>query len=186
MFSSRIAAEHSIGRGRPPINPAPAGCAGGPGPHINGIKGAKMSDTSQVGAPPPQLPRTEITDTTSLRSLVVLSYVLFLLACVNGVTAIVGVIIAYVKRRDAMGTIWESHFNNLILVFWVMVGATLLFFLSWPFAFGWWFANGFDWLWAPTAVFPLLFGFIFFPVLAIWYLYRVIRGLIRAGEDRAY
>jgi uncharacterized membrane protein len=35
-------------------------------------------------------------------------------------------------------------------------------------------------------VFPLLFGFILFPILAIWYLYRVIRGLIRAGEERVY
>jgi uncharacterized membrane protein len=144
-----------------------------------------MSDTSELGATPPQLPGGEIADTTSLRSLVILCYVLFLLACVNGVTAIVGVIIAYVKRHDAVGTIWESHFNNLILVFWVMVGATLMFFLSWPFAFGWWFANGFVWL-APTAVLPLLFGFILFPVLAVWYLYRIIRGLIRAGEDRPY
>ena len=59
---------------------------------------------------------------------------LFLIACVNGVTAIIGVIIAYVKRRDAVGTIWDSHFNNLILVFWVMVGAAILGFLTWPIA----------------------------------------------------
>ena len=144
-----------------------------------------MSDTSQIGAPPPPFPHDEAADASGLRSITMLCYVLFLIACVNGVTAIAGVLIAYVKRHDAMGTIWESHFNNLILVFWVMVGATLLFFLSWPVAFGWWFANGFVWLW-PTAVLPLLFGFILFPVLGIWYLYRVIRGLIRAGEDRVY
>ena len=143
-----------------------------------------MSDTSQAGAPPPPLPHSEAHDSTSLRTIVMLCYVLFLIACVNGVTAIAGIIIAYVKRHDAVGTIWVSHFNNLILVFWVMVGATLLFFLSWPFAFGWWFTNGF--VWAPTLVFPLLFGFILFPILAIWYLYRIIRGLIRAGEDRVY
>ena len=143
-----------------------------------------MSDTSQAGATPP-LPHDEAADASSLRTIVMLCYVLFLIACVNGITAIIGVIIAYVKRRDAAGTIWQSHFNNLILVFWVTVGATLLFFLSWPFAFGWWFANGFVWLW-PTAVLPLLVGFILFPVLAIWYLYRIIRGLIRAGEERAY
>ena len=145
-----------------------------------------MSDTSQAGATPPQLPHSIDADTSSLRSIVMLCYVLFLIACVNGVTAIIGVIIAYIKRLDAKGTIWESHFNNLIVVFWAMVGVTLLFFLSWPFAFGWWFANGFVWLWAPTAALPLLLGFILFPVLAVWYLYRVIRGLIRAGEDRPY
>lgn len=144
-----------------------------------------MSDTSQIGAPPPPFPHDEAADASSLRSIAMLCYVLFLIACVNGVTAIAGVIIAYVKRQDAKGTIWESHFNNLILVFWVTVGATLLFFLSWPFAFGWWFATGFVWPW-PTPALPLLFGFILFPVLVVWYLYRIIRGLIRAGEDRVY
>ena len=81
-----------------------------------------MSDTSQAGATPPQLPDSIAAQTSSLCSMVVLCYVLFLIACVNGITAIIGVIIAYVKRRDAAGTIWESHLNNLILVFWVMVG----------------------------------------------------------------
>jgi uncharacterized membrane protein len=145
-----------------------------------------MSDTSEVGAPPPPFPHDEAADASSLRSIAMLCYVLFLIACVNGITAIAGVIIAYAKRQDAKGTIWEGHFNNLILVFWVTVGATLLFFLSWPFAFGWWFANGFVWLWAPAAALPLIFGFILFPVLVVWYLYRVIRGLIRAGEERVY
>ena len=144
-----------------------------------------MGDMSRADATPPQVPHSTAADTSSLRSLVMLCYVLFLIACVNGVTAIIGVIVAYAKRTDAKGTIWESHFNNLILVFWVMVGATLLFFLSWPFALGWWFANGFVWLW-PAAALPLLVGFILFPVLAVWYLYRVIRGLIRAGDDRTY
>ena len=76
-----------------------------------------MSETSRAGAPPPQLPQSEAPDMASLRTIVMLCYVLFLIACVSGVTAIAGVIIAYVKRHDAVGTIWESHFNNLILVF---------------------------------------------------------------------
>ncbi len=30
-----------------------------------------------------------------------------------------GVILAYIKRDDARGTIWESHFANQIETFWV-------------------------------------------------------------------
>jgi uncharacterized membrane protein len=144
-----------------------------------------MSDTPPAGAAP-KFPAPEAFGNTSLRSLAILGYVLFLLACFNGFTAIIGVIIAYVKRRDAAGTIWHSHFTNLILVFWVTIGGALLGVLSWPIAFGTLFARHFFWLWPPTAVFPLFFGFLILPLLALWYLYRIIRGLIRAGEDRPY
>jgi len=142
-----------------------------------------MSDTPPIAAPP-QFP-AGTADQTSLRALAIVSYVLFLLACFNGFTAIIGVLIAYVKRRDAAGTVWHSHFANVILVFWVTVGGALLGVLSWPVAFGALFARHFFWLW-PTAVFPLFFGFLIIPLLALWYLYRIIRGLIRAGEDRSY
>ena len=142
-----------------------------------------MSDTPPIAAPPQFSAGTA--DQTSLRALAIVSYVLFLLACFNGFTAIIGVLIAYVKRRDAAGTIWHSHFANMILVFWVTVGGALLGVLSWPVAFGALFARHFFWLW-PTAVFPLFFGFLIIPLLAVWYLYRIIRGLIRAGEDRSY
>jgi uncharacterized membrane protein len=144
-----------------------------------------MSDTPPAGAAP-KFPAPKAFGNTSLRSLAILGYVLFLLACFNGFTAIIGVIIAYVKRRDAAGTIWHSHFANLILVFWVTIGGALLGVLSWPIAFGTLFARHFFWLWPPTAVFPLFFGFLILPLLALWYLYRIIRGLIRAGEDRPY
>jgi uncharacterized membrane protein len=142
-----------------------------------------MSDTPPISAPAQFPPGTA--DQTSLRTLAILGYVLFLLACFNGFTAIIGVLIAYVKRGDAAGTIWHSHFTNLILVFWVTVGGALLGVLSWPLTFGALFARHFFWLW-PTAVFPLFFGLLILPLLAVWYLYRIIRGLLRAGEDRPY
>jgi len=142
-----------------------------------------MSESSPQGATPPQI---SAADTSNLRTLAMVCYVLFLLACVNGLTAIIGVIIAYLKRADAAGTVWHSHFASLILVFWVMATAALVVLLSWPLSFGWFFANGYVLLWPPAFALPLLLGFILFPILAIWYLYRVIRGLIRAGEDKPY
>jgi uncharacterized membrane protein len=152
-----------------------------------------MSETSPAPMPParpaagpaPAPPDDAMGGASDLRSLAFVCYVLFLLACANGVTAIVGVIIAYAKRRDAAGTIWRSHFDNLIFVFWVTIAAAILGLLTWPIAFGAFFVS-WPFFWPPALTLPFAFGFVVFPLLAVWYLYRVIRGLLRASEERAY
>lgn len=115
-----------------------------------------------------------------------IAYVLLLVACLNGLTAIAAVIIAYVKKRDAAGTVWQSHMRNVILVFWVMVVAFLLGMLSFPVSLGLLFA--WDWSWALLSAFsfPFFYWLLFFPILVIWFLYRIIRGIVRASESCAY
>ena len=71
-----------------------------------------MSDTSPTPQPA-RIPDDTTGGASDLRSLAIVCYVLFLLAAVNGLTAFIGVIIAYVKRNDATGTIWRSHFDNM-------------------------------------------------------------------------
>jgi uncharacterized membrane protein len=146
-----------------------------------------MSETSPAQIPParPLPPNDAMGGASDLRSLAIVCYALFLLGCINGLTTFIGVIIAYVKRRDASGTIWRSHFDNLIFVFWVMVGVTILGFLVWPLAFGAFFVSGAI-FWPPALSLPFLFWFLAFPLLVLWYLYRIIRGLIRASEERPY
>jgi uncharacterized membrane protein len=90
--------------------------------------------------------------------------VLFVLGIVNGITALIGVIIAHLKRRAAAGTPYQSHYDNLILVFWV---ALAVFVIGWLLK---WF----------------LIGFVVLGVLAVWYLYRTVKGLILASEGRPY
>jgi uncharacterized membrane protein len=77
----------------------------------------------------------------SLRSLVQVVYILYALSYFTGITAIVGIIIDYVKKDDAAGTWLESHFRWQIRTFWfgllwavigvgtsfVMVGIVVLF-----------------------------------------------------------
>ena len=118
------------------------------------------------------------------RSYAIAAYVLFLFGWMNGISAIVAVILAYVKRREAAGTIWASHFDNVVLTFWVVIAGFFLGMLSWPLALGLWVA---EWpvFWPGTLTLPLL-GLLIFPLLAFWSLYRLIRGLIRAAEQRAY
>lgn len=148
-----------------------------------------MSDTPPAIEPQPA-PGPAAAD---LKGLVIVCYFLFLLACINGFTAIIGVVIAHMRRRDAAGTVWQGHLDNLILVFWVLIAALLIAALSFP--LGLWANFSYQlfthpivfFFWPPWfLIFPFLFGLVVLPVLVIWYFYRVIRGLVRAAEARPY
>jgi uncharacterized membrane protein len=141
-----------------------------------------MSDPLH-GAPGPHA-----TDRASdnLRTMAIICYVLFLLAIINGLTAVIGVILAYLKKGDANGTIWHSHFENLIVVFWVVLIFSMVWFASLPVSFGVFWAHGFVWPWAPLLGLPLVLWLIACPLVILWYFYRLIRGLIRVSDDRAY
>lgn len=98
------------------------------------------------------------------RTTAIIVYLLYLAALINGFTAIVGVILAYVKRDDVRGTVYEGHFSNAIEVFWIFLVGMLI------------------------AV-PLCFVVIGIPLvvaLYIWVLFRTIKGLVRAIDGRAY
>ena len=144
-----------------------------------------MSDKSPADTPPPREPGAEAAPKPKLRALAIVCYVLFLIGCTNGITALIGVIIAHTQRHEAKGTIWHSHFDNLILVFWLTFGGIMLGLLAWPLTLSAMFSP-WPYLWPPFFALPLFFAFLIFPMLAVWYLYRTIRGLIRAGEDRPF
>ena len=78
------------------------------------------------------------------------------------ITMIVGVIIAYVKRDELAGTPFESHMTSAIRTFWIsliggVVGVVLMI---------------------------VGIGFIILAVLAVWQIFRVIRGMVRAVDGR--
>src|ERR1700759_701949 len=55
-----------------------------------------------------------------LRTMAIIVYGLYLAALFTAGTAgIAGVVLAYIKRDEARGTIWESHFENAIHAFWI-------------------------------------------------------------------
>ena len=83
-----------------------------------------MAETS--GGQPSPAPGSGEARHSGLRTTAMICYVLYLVAFINGLTAIIGVIIAYIKRSDAVGTVWESHFRNLIVVFWVMLAVLIV------------------------------------------------------------
>ena len=99
----------------------------------------------------------------SLKTLTMVVYALQVLSVFVGITAIVGVIINYVKREDAAGTLYESHFDWQIRTFWwglvwSVIGFILLF------AFG--------------------LGLLVWFVAGIWALYRVVKGFLKLNDNQ--
>src|SRR5256885_6032509 len=88
-----------------------------------------MSDTPRMSA---SQPAAGPGATGDFRPQVIVCYSLFLLVCVNGLTAIIGVAIAHARRREAECTVWQGHFENLIVVFRVFVPALLIAMLNSP------------------------------------------------------
>lgn len=120
------------------------------------------------------------------------AYGLFLAAPFNGLTAIAGAILVYLKRAEARGTLWQSHVRNLLLVFWIGVAVLALMLAVAVEAFG---GLIFSLVATDGHPPPALVGSlaIIAPALgiagllfAIWYLYRVLRGLIRALDGEPY
>ncbi len=89
-------------------------------------------------------------------------YALYLASLVLGVSLIVGVIIAYVKRDDMTGTIYRSHIDSLIKIFWVSLVVAIIGYLT---AF-------------------VLIGFVILFGLAIWFLIKTVTGLIKCIDGK--
>jgi uncharacterized membrane protein len=126
------------------------------------------------------------------RLYVLFGYALFLVAVANGLTGLLGVILAYVRRGEAV-PLWASHYRNMIVMFWavllswVLVAALFLHGLMSAFLFMAWPA------WHPWALMELPMFAAAVPLLVlggvlftVWYFYRGIRGLIRALDGKPY
>ena len=114
-----------------------------------------MSDTSHY-------PLSAAED--SARTTTIIVYLLYLAALINGLTAIIGVILAYVKRDDVRGTVYESHFDNAIEIFWIFLAGMLV---AVPLCF-------------VVIGFPLVFA------LYVWVIFRTVKGVVRAVDCRPY
>ncbi len=127
---------------------------------------------------------------SNARILAVVIHALYLLALANGLTAIAGVVLAYIKRADAKGTPYYDHFTAAIATFWiVLIVGALLVAVTLQLVFGTilFYAHPVsDLAWHPAVMAALPLVWLGFVVLVIFYLYRTIRGLVRAIEGRPY
>lgn len=109
----------------------------------------------QVGPPP------------SLISVGHVIYACYAVGFFIGITWLVGVIVAYVKRDDARGTWMASHFSWQIRTFW------------WSML---WFALG--WVFFVTII-GIVIAYPLWAIAWLWGLYRVIKGWLRLSDGKA-
>ena len=98
----------------------------------------------------------------SLRQLTLVAYILYALSFFTGISAIVAVVVNYVKRDDVQGTLYESHFTWQIRTFWWGLGWTILGVLTLVIVVG----------------FPILL------VAGIWWIYRIVKGLLNWHDNK--
>ena len=97
----------------------------------------------------------------STKKVVFVVYILYALSYFFGITYIIGVIIAYVKKGDAESSWVKDHFRWQINTFWITLAlgivGTLTIFI------------GIGWL--------ILVG------SAIWNIYRIVKGWLRYNDE---
>ena len=91
-----------------------------------------------------------------------LVYGLYLISLFTAVPAFLGVVVAYMKRRDARGTIYASHYRYAIRSFW-------------------W---GLLWLVVAIALKLVLVGFAILALLWLWFLWRTAKGWLVLLDDQ--
>lgn len=94
---------------------------------------------------------------SSMRMIIVICNVLTIVG-----VGLIGVIIAYLKRGEAAGTLWETHITYIIRTFWLGVLGIVVAGLTSFIGIG------------------ILLGF----AVGIWWLIRAVVGLLRAIDDR--
>ena len=87
---------------------------------------------------------------------------LYLAGLVSGITALVGLILAYVKRGELAGTPYESHMTYAIRTFWIALLGVII----------------------GSVLVLVLIGYLLLPIVGIWSLYRMVRGLVLALDGR--
>lgn len=99
---------------------------------------------------------------TDPKTWAIIVWALYLASGLTGITAIIGVIIAYIKRAEVAGTPYESHMTYAIRTFWIGLIAAVV---------------------SVILIFVLI-GIPLMIAVGIWCLYRMIRGLICALDGR--
>jgi uncharacterized membrane protein len=99
----------------------------------------------------------------SLKNVTTLIYALYALTLLGaGITAIVAIVMNYIKIDDARGTWLESHFRWQIRTFWF----TLL-----------WFVLG-------ALTFIIVIGWVILGVTCVWFIYRIVKGWLFLNDNK--
>lgn len=104
-----------------------------------------------------------VQDQTADPTMAKIVYVLYLVGLLNGVTILIGVVMAYIYADGAPAWL-KTHYDLQIRTFWLgLLGAVVSGLLS-----------------------LVLIGFLMFAVLVVWWIVRCIKGLKHLDERAAY
>lgn len=98
----------------------------------------------------------------SLKTLATVIYALYALSLVFGVTAIIAIVLNYIKKEEARGTWLDSHFTWQIRTFWWGVV--------------WFVLGGLTWI--------ILIGWIVWGVAYVWFIYRIAKGWLNLNDNK--
>ena len=102
------------------------------------------------------------TSKSEVKNYVFIAYVTYALGLFIWFTPVFGVILAFIKRDEAQGSIYASHIDYLIKTFWVSLIGMVLGMLT----------------------ILILIGWLILAATGIWLIYRVVVGLIKLNEDK--
>ena len=98
----------------------------------------------------------------SLKTLTTVVYGLYALTWLFGISAIVAIIVNYVKREDVAGTWLESHFRWQIRTFWF----------------------GLLWGVLGAITFVFIIGWLILCANTIWLIYRIVKGWLNLNDGK--
>lgn len=99
----------------------------------------------------------------SLRTLNHVTYALYALSLFGfGITAVIAVVLNYIKRDDARGTWLESH-------------------IRWQISTFWW---GLLWLVVGWITFLILIGWVVWAAACVWFIYRIAKGWLNLNDNK--
>ena len=114
-----------------------------------------------------QILSTGIENYENLKDITTLVYLLQGIALLIPPTALVAIVINYVKRSDVKRSVLESHFRWQIRTFWF----SLLWFVI-----------------ATVLIFTIIGAIVGYPILAaayIWWIYRFVKGWLRLNKQQS-
>lgn len=134
-----------------------------------------MTDTAAI-TPPPELNGSEL-QAEEDKVLPAVVYGLYLLGFTNGLTFIIGLIVAYVNRDNA-GPINQSHYTFAIRTFWLsiawfLIGALLL-------------AFGIPLTLLLIGIPMMIAGGVIMGAVSVWFIVRCIMGIVYLVRGEAY
>lgn len=111
---------------------------------------------------PPEAPSPRGPDVARGTDLLLISYICYLAALIVGITALVGVVIAYIQRGEVTGTWRESHYTWLIRTFWIgLLFAVIGTITTW-----------------------ILIGFLIWFATFVWYIVRLVKGWMAYSKEQ--